>query len=124
VNGVKLNPRQFTSKILFDEWQLGENEEEFTVMRISISGKNGQGIQQKVIYHLYDEFDAENGVSSMARTTGYTATAVANLLLDGHFQNRGVFPPEWLGKNALCFHYVLKYLEDRGVKYSRTEKAT
>jgi lysine 6-dehydrogenase len=124
VNGVKLNPRQFTSKILFDEWKLGKNEEEFTVMRISISGKNRQGIQQKVIYHLYDEFDAENGVSSMARTTGYTATAVANLLLDGHFQNRGVFPPEWLGKNALCFHYVLKYLEDRGVKYSRTEKAT
>ena len=41
-----------TSKKLFEEWKLDENEIEFTVLDIIIKG------EMKVIsYHLYDEFD-------------------------------------------------------------------
>ena len=66
-----------TSKKLFQEWKLDENEIEFTVLDIIIKG------EMKIItYHLYDEFDLSSRTSSMARTTGYTATASINLILD------------------------------------------
>ena len=35
VNGTQISPLDFTSKILFNEWKLGPNEEEITVMRMT-----------------------------------------------------------------------------------------
>ena len=58
----------------------------------------------------------------MARTTGYTATAAVNLSLDGLFTDKGVFPPELVGKNADCFNYFMKYLNDRNIHYKKTVK--
>ena len=120
VNGVGIAPLEFTSKILFDEWKLGEREEELTVMRVTIKGKNDKGQHKEVVYHLHDEYDSETRTSSMARTTGYTATAAANMLLAGVFEAKGVFPPELIGKNAVCFEYIMKYLEERRVFYKRS----
>jgi saccharopine dehydrogenase-like NADP-dependent oxidoreductase len=57
----------------------------------------------------------------MARTTGYTATAVANLFLEGLFTEKGVFPPELIGKHEVCFQYILNYLKDRNVTYVKTK---
>ena len=73
------------------------------------------------ISDLYDEYDSESGVSSMARTTGYTATAAAGLFLDGKFTDKGVFPPEKIGQAPGCYEYIIQYLEDRGVRYSTVE---
>jgi len=58
----------------------------------------------------------------MSRTTGYTATAAANLFLEGLFTEKGVFPPELLGKHKTCFDYILNYLEQRNVIYKKTKK--
>lgn len=110
-------PLDFSSQILFKEWELGDSEEEITLMRIQIKGTDDQGRPQLVVYNLYDEFCVETHTSSMSRTTGYTATAVANLFIDGLFNEKGVFPPELLGKHERCFHYVLKYLASRNVHY-------
>jgi saccharopine dehydrogenase-like NADP-dependent oxidoreductase len=120
LDGAKISPLEFTSKILFDEWKLGATEEELTVMRITIKGENAAGQKEQIIYSLYDEYDPETLTSSMARTTGYTATATANMFLDGLFKNTGVFPPELVGKHEVCFNYILKYLKERGVRYMRT----
>jgi len=118
-DGTKISPMEFTAKILINEWKLGESESEITVMRISIEGENKNGQKEKITYDLYDEYNAESKTSSMARTTGYTATAAANLLLDGHFEEKGVFPPELIGKHAHCFDYIYNYLKDRGVVYHK-----
>ena len=56
----------------------------------------------------------------MARTTGYTATAAANLFLDGLFKNTGVFPPELVGKYEDCFNYFMNYLKERNIHYKKT----
>lgn len=117
VDGQSVVPLHVTSKVLFDEWQLGGTEPEITVMRVTIKGKDANGVAQKVVYHLYDEYDAATQTSSMARTTGYTATAVANLVLNGTFAQRGVFPPELVGKEELCFTAILNYLAERNVRY-------
>ena len=50
----------------------------------------------------------------MARTTGFTCTAVANLVLNGKYHRIGISPPEYLGEH---FKFIRNYLEERGVKY-------
>ena len=121
VNGTEISPLDFTSKILFNEWKLGETEEELTIMRITLKGKNKNGETEEVVYNLYDEYCPETQTSSMARTTGYTATAVANLFLDGLFTEKGIFPPELIGKHETCFKYILNYLKERNVNYIKTQ---
>jgi saccharopine dehydrogenase-like NADP-dependent oxidoreductase len=122
VSGTPVSPLQFTSKILFNEWKLEETEEELTVMRVTVKGKNKKGQVEEVVYNLHDEYCAETKTASMSRTTGYTATAAANVFLEGLFIENGVFPPELVGKHEVCFNYFLKYLEDRNVFYKKTTK--
>lgn len=122
VAGNKVSPLDFTSKILFNEWKLGETEEELTVMRVTLKGTNKNGDLEEVVYDLHDEYNPETRTSSMSRTTGYTATAAANLFLEGLFKEKGVFPPELVGKHEACFNYFIKYLGERNVIYKKTSK--
>lgn len=119
LKGVEISPLEFSSKILFDEWKLGAAEKELTVMRISLQGTDKNGEEKKIVYQLHDEFCEKTQTSSMARTTGYTATAAANLFLDGLFNEKGVFPPELVGKHEVCFNYFIDYLKERNVVYKK-----
>ena len=116
INGLATTPTEFTSKLLFNQWKLGEEEPEFTLMQINISDKT-----KTITYNLYDEYDATTKTSSMSRTTGYTATAALNMLIDGQFKDKGVFPPELVGKYENCFNYMLGYLKERNVLYTKSE---
>jgi len=122
VNGTEVSPLQFTSKVLFNEWKLGETEEEITVMRVTLKGLNNNGEIEEIVYTLHDEYCNETQTASMSRTTGYTATAAANLFLDGLFEEKGVFPPELVGKHEACFKYFMKYLEARNIFYKKKSK--
>ena len=122
VKGTQVSPLDFTSKILFNEWKLGENEEEMTVMRITLKGENSKGQIEEVTYDLHDEYCHDTKTSSMSRTTGYTATAAANMFLEGLFSEKGVFPPELVGKHEVCFKYFLNYLKERNIHYIKSSK--
>lgn len=122
VNGASISPLDFTSKILFKEWKLGDTEEELTVMRITLKGEQADGHVKEIIYNLYDENDPLTQTSSMARSTGYTATAAAHVLLNGLFNEKGVFPPELVGKHEVCFDYILTYLMERGLLYKKSTR--
>jgi saccharopine dehydrogenase-like NADP-dependent oxidoreductase len=116
VGGKTIRPIDLTAKLLFPKWKLQEGEGDMTVMKIIISGKE-EGFDVGYTYELYDEFDPGTNVHSMARTTGYTGTAVADLLLTGRFRRKGVCPPEYLGRETGCFEYVWDYLAARNVHY-------
>jgi saccharopine dehydrogenase-like NADP-dependent oxidoreductase len=120
-HGKSIVPIEFTSKILFNDWKLKPNEPEFTVMRVILSGMEN-GKRKTITYDLYDEYDDKTQQWSMARTTGYTATAAVNLIADGLFRKKGVFPPELVGCETGCFSYVVEYLKNRNVNYQKTEK--
>jgi lysine 6-dehydrogenase len=120
VKGIEISPLDVTCKILFNDWKLGENEEELTVMRVILKGENGNGEIEKIEYNLYDEYCHDTQTSSMARTTGYTAAATANLLLNGLFTEKGIFPPELIGKSEVCFNFILDYLKARNIHFSKT----
>lgn len=116
VNGNKIRPIDLTAKLLFPKWQLKPGEEDFTIMKVIISGiKDGQ----KMTYHytLFDRFDRSTQTTSMARTTGYTCTAAVNLVLQKMFTKKGVFPPEELGFNKKNTEFILDYLLKRNIVY-------
>ena len=116
INDTDITPLEFTSRLLVNEWKLGPEEEEFTVMKVIIKGlKNGK--PSTVEYGLLDRFDKASKLSSMARTTGYTCTAAVNLILKNMFREKGVFPPELVGKDKKCFDFVLDYLSQRKVNW-------
>ena len=113
INGNMIRPIDLTSKLLFPKWQMKEGDEDFTVMRIKISGKeNNKDIQYT--YTLLDKF--QNDTISMARTTGYTCTAVAKLILNKKFTRTGISPPEFLGD---YFEIINTHLKERNVIYKR-----
>ena len=120
INNTLISPLDFTSKILFNEWKLEEEDDEITVMKVTVKGENKNEKIEKICYDLYDEYCKKTKTSSMARSTGYTATAAANMFLDGLFNEKGVFPPELVGKHETCFNYILNYLKDRNVIYKKT----
>lgn len=120
VDDCEISPLKFSSQILFNEWKLGAEEEELTVMKVVLEGIQ-DGKKKRVEYNLLDRYDAETKTSSMARTTGYTCTAAVNLLAKKLFTEKGVFPPELVGSRPECFEFVRRYLEERGVHWNSVD---
>ena len=116
VNGQKVRPIDLTSKLLFPKWEMKDGDKDFTAMRIRIIGEENK-ISVSYEYNLLDRYT--DGVNSMSRTTGYTCTAVANLVLNGDYKRIGISPPEYLGKHL---NFVKNYLEARGVNYNVNKK--
>ena len=111
INGTKVRPIDLTSKLLFPKWEMKEGDEDYTVMRIKIKGLEND----KNVCYTYELLDSFTGNTiSMARTTGFTCTAVVNLVLDNKYKNIGVSPPEFLGMH---FKEVNEYLKERKVIY-------
>lgn len=114
VGGVEIAPIQLTAKLLFDQWRLRPGEQDLTVMQVVVEGvETGQAV--RYTYDLFDRFDSVTGVTSMARTTGYTCTAVTRLLVNGRFRQPGIRPPEFVGQAPGCCDAVLADLAARGV---------
>ncbi|MDO8368267.1 MAG: saccharopine dehydrogenase C-terminal domain-containing protein [Saprospiraceae bacterium] len=120
LNGVEITPLQFSSAILFKEWKLGTTEEELTIMKVIVEGKM-DGKDKRIQYDLLDRYDEKTQMSSMSRTTGFTCTAAVNLIAKKMFVEKGVFPPEFVGKDKACFDFVLDYLKQRGVIWRLSE---
>ena len=115
VKGVSVRPIDVTASLLSPRWKYGPGEADLTVMRLVISGEE-DGKPATYTYDLYDEYDPATGTLSMARTTGYTCTAVARLVLDGDYSQKGISPPEFVGRVDGCRERVERYLEERGVR--------
>lgn len=114
VEGVSVRPIDVTASLLTTPWKYEPGEADITVMRLIISGEE-EGKPTTYTYDMYDEYDPVTGTLSMARTTGYTCTAVTRLVLDGGYSQKGISPPEFVGRVAGCWKSVKRYLEDRSV---------
>ena len=116
VKGKQISPLDLTAKLLFPKWELKKGEKEYTIMQVSCEGLE-KGKKIKYVYDLFDIYDDKTNTSSMARTTGYTCTAVLSLLSEGLFTQKGISPPEYVGISEQNFRYILNYLSERGVEY-------
>ncbi|MBI4893637.1 MAG: saccharopine dehydrogenase NADP-binding domain-containing protein [Acidobacteria bacterium] len=101
-------------------WKFERGEEDITVMRLLFEGLSKEGAPLRLHFDLLDRYDREARLLSMARTTGYTAAAVARLLLAGGFSEPGVHAPERLGMNGNCYEAILAHLRVRGIEFAQT----
>jgi saccharopine dehydrogenase-like NADP-dependent oxidoreductase len=119
VKGKKIKPIEVTHKLLLDHWMFEEGDEDVTVMKIVIEGMKDDK-KLRYTYDMLDKYDREKRILSIARTTGYTCTAVAQIVLEGKFKEKGIIPPELLGKHSEVYHQVIEYLRKRNVIFKET----
>ncbi|MBC8319280.1 MAG: saccharopine dehydrogenase NADP-binding domain-containing protein [Bacteroidetes bacterium] len=116
VDGKLVSPLELTSKLLFDQWKLLDNEEDITIMRIIIEGlESGKKIRYS--FDLHDEFDKNTGIHSMARTTGYTASTAVRLLAEDKYLKKGISVGEMMGRDESVVKFMLDGLAHRSVNY-------
>jgi lysine 6-dehydrogenase len=109
-----VRPRDVTEALLFSAWHFEDGEPDLTVMRIVVEGRKG-GTEVRHTYNLLDYYHTDTETSSMARTTGYTCTAMVGLIAQGLWTQPGLVPPEVVGRDEKCFAAILEHLKDREV---------
>ena len=114
LDGVKVSPRDLTTRLLFKLWEFGPEEADLTAMRVEVDTTAG-GKTERHVYDMLDRYDRDTDTSSMARTTGYTCTAIVQLVARGQYAHVGISPPEFVGRETACFEQVMRHLEERGV---------
>jgi len=121
VGGATIRPIDLTAQLMFPLWQLPDGEGDRTVMRIAVDGAR-QGRRFRRTWDLLDEFDHGRGVTSMARTTGYTCTAAVRALASGLYEKPGLVPPEVLGRTPGVYDFIVARLAERGVTFTVTDE--
>jgi len=104
-----------------DAWKPGDDEDEFTIMRINIDGVEN-GVEKRFSYTLFATYDNETRMSSMSRTTGYTCTGVARIVLDGAYKRPGISPPSYIGEAPGCLSRILAHLRERRIVFERSDE--
>jgi lysine 6-dehydrogenase len=79
----------------------------------TVVGTKG-GKKTKIEYFMWDEADKTNGISSMARVTGFSAAIGAVHVGRGHITTKGIVAPEDCYDSALYKEFI-KELEIRNV---------
>jgi len=111
VPGADVSPLDVSYAVLGKKLSQGDPHD-ITVMRV-IAKSPGQ----EMVYDMVDRYDDKNGVTSMGKTTGFTASIVAQMVGSGEVQGSGVIPPETAVRGKLV-ERLLSELGRRGVKIS------
>ena len=118
VGNAQVAPLDLTAQLLFPLWQMEEGDEDFTVMRVTVEGSKG-GQAHRQVWTLLDRYDRTSRTTSMARTTGYTCTALVRLVASGRYRRPGISPPEFVGREPGCWPFVRAELARRGVVFEQ-----
>ncbi|MDH5483387.1 MAG: saccharopine dehydrogenase family protein [Candidatus Bathyarchaeota archaeon] len=114
VEGVRISPLKVAVK-LFEQKLLKPHIRDIVALRVEVCGiKNGR--KTRYTYHLLDRYDEKRQTTAMARTTSFTASITAQLILKKAIKEKGVVPPEKLGMDAELFSLLLSGLKKQGIK--------
>ena len=114
INGMEIKPIDLTSKLLFEKWKMEEGDEDLTVLQVIVEGIKDEK-KLKYTYYMLDIYDKNKKVISMARTTGYTCTAIVKQVADGTYNKKGIIPPEYLGQHLETYEAIIEELTKRNV---------
>ncbi len=118
--GREIVPVDFFHELIYPIIKFDEavGDRDITVLQVNASGKSG-GRDINVNYEMLDEYDEEHHVTSMAKTTGFTAAIIARILARGAVTKKGIQWPVRIIKGEL-FEELLSSLRVRGVEVSET----
>ncbi len=113
VGDAEVSPRKLTAR-LFGLKLTKSGVKDVAAMSVEVSGiERGRGRTYR--YQLLDRFDSQNNVTSMARTTAYPASIVAQMMLEGKVKLNGMIPPEMLGMNGEFFGTFMAEMKKRDI---------
>ena len=115
--GVRVSPRAMTERLLTRAWRRDESAEEFTYLKVVVTGPSG-GVPVVRTFELLDRTDAADRTTSMARTTAFPCAAAARLLARGEYRDPGVRPLELLAADAEAARRFAAYLSPKGISWS------
>jgi saccharopine dehydrogenase-like NADP-dependent oxidoreductase len=118
VEGVDVVPKSVSARVF--EGSLTMDVGDLLAMTIEVSGMK-DGERRGYGYTVLEYFDHELGDSAMARTTAYTTSITAQILVDGEVGRKGVVPMEVLGGNPGLAERMFRELGDRDVTIDETE---
>jgi len=112
IGSQEVEPVKLTAE-LFRE-KLGGDCKDLVVLLVRARGIGWEGVTT-LEYTVIDRYDDSTGMTALARTTAFTATAVASLLAEGRVPGPGVVPPEALGMDSDLMTAVAEWLAWRGI---------
>ncbi len=121
INGQSVIPLEFSSRLIFDQWKMKEGEEDLMVMQVIVEGRKGAS-RFRYTFNLFDVFDRETQTTSMARTTGYTCTIAVRQVMKGLFTQKGICPPEFLGRTKGCYTNMIAECAKRNIHVSESNE--
>jgi len=116
--GQEITPFEVFSKIIYPKVRLEEGERDITVLRVVVEGVK-DGREKSHVFDMVDHFDEARGVTSMAKTTSYTAAIVARMIGHGDISEKGLIPPVRVIRGELP-RKLLGELAERGVTIKET----
>ena len=122
--GIEIIPRELFHKIIYPlvKFDTKAGDRDLTVLLVRVEGtKDSNDIS--VEYDMVDFYDEEHGVTSMAKTTGYTAAIIARMLGRSAIKAKGIQWPVRVVKGELV-EELLSMLRKRGVEVTETVTTT
>lgn len=114
VNGSTFRPIDLTAALLFPKWKMDRGEADLTALRIEVDGRQ-ENREVSYVFSMLDRYDPATVTHSMARTTGYTATAAVRMLVEGLYTEPGIAPPDVIGRHKAPFDFMIECLRERRV---------
>lgn len=114
--GARVVPRAVTERLLTRAWRRHEGGEEFTYLKVVVTGRRDD-VPVARTFELLDRTDAASGTTSMARTTAFPCVAAARMLARGEYRDPGVRPLELLAADAEAAGRLTAYLSQKGISW-------
>jgi lysine 6-dehydrogenase len=100
--GIKIIPCELFHKIIYNivKFDTNAGDRDLTVLLVRVEGKK-EGDDIIIEYDMVDFYDEKIGITSMAKTTGYTAAIISRILGRGAINNNGIQWPVRVIKGEL-----------------------
>lgn len=116
--GGQVAPRNVTEQLLLRAWARPEKAEEFTYLKVVVTGRK-LGRVRRTTFELLDKTHGATGTTSMARTTAYPCVVVARMLARGEYRDPGIRPLEMLAANREAAARLEMGLTARGIRWTK-----
>jgi lysine 6-dehydrogenase len=122
--GHEVIPRELFHKIIYPliKFDTDAGDRDLTVLVIKVEGVK-DGNATTVSYDMVDFYDEEKGITSMAKTTGYSAAIMARMLGRGAVKEKGIQWPVRVIHGDLI-EELLSELRKRGVEITETVRTS
>jgi lysine 6-dehydrogenase len=120
--GSRVAPRALLSTLLERKLAMHQGDKDMTLLRVDVKGRKRKGDRSTRVkeYEMVDHFDVITQTTSMARTTAYPCSTVAQLILEGKINDTGFIPPE-LAIRDDRFDELLSRLSRKGLNIKEKE---